>query len=258
MNDFLSQLNVIDIRSRLPRAKWSIGTRSATTSETWHYNGPAVPSERQRGEGLIQQLIADAQWQMRPGWGGTVDGADGLMYHLIFASDGTIYQARDIDALLWHCAHADGNSRGLAFHFPIGLGQQPSAAQLISAFRASDLLRRRFAIPLNRTIGHLEWKHATACPGPNIMQHLVAYRAGVEPRVTKTPTPAGLKRFLLTCADKANVRQGPGTNFPIAGTLKSGTVVYVDVVKSGWVHMAKVEHEQADLGFISETLGAWL
>lgn len=206
---------------------------------------------------------------MRPGWGGTVNGADGLQYHLAVASDGQIYQTRDLDALLWHAAHQDGNSRGLALHFPLGVGQQPTAVQLASAFRVSDLLRARYQITLNRTLGHLEWKHATACPGPDIMRHLVAYRAGVTPIVSPTPTPAGLRRFLLTCDGKANVREGPGTSFKIAGTLKSGTIVFVDVVKTdgerigttanpNWIHMARVANEQADLGFISETLGVWL
>jgi hypothetical protein len=90
-----------------------------------------------------------------------------------------------------------------------------------------------------------------------------------------TPTPAKMRRFQLTCEGKANVRQAPRTRWadggavPIAGTLKSGTIVYVDVVKTdgerigpnanpNWLHMARVPHEQADLGFISETLGEWL
>ena len=195
---------------------------------------------------------------MRPGWGGTKDGADGLMYHLVFASDGQIYQARDLDAMLWHAAHADANSRGLALHFPIGEGQQPTAPQLASAFRASDLLRAQLQIPLNRTLGHLEWKHATACPGPILMQHLMAYRAGAQVVVTPTPTPAGLRRFRITCDGVANVRQGPGVGFPVAGTLKSGQVVFVDVLKDQWVHMARVPNEQADLGFVADRLGVWL
>jgi N-acetylmuramoyl-L-alanine amidase len=275
MNDFAAQLNIIDIRDKLPRAKWSIGTRSNTTSLTYHYNGPFVPPTRQYGNGLIDQLIADTQWQMRKGWGGTKDGSDGLQYHFAIASDGLIYQTRDIDALLWHAAHQDANARGLALHFPLGSGQQPTVAQLASAFRLSDLLRARYQVTLNRTFGHLEWKHATACPGPELMRHLVAYRTGITPIVSPTPTPAGMRRFLLTCDGKANVRQAPRTRWldgrpvPIAGTLKSGMIVFVDVVKTdgerigkvsnpNWLHMARVPHEQADLGFISETLGIWL
>lgn len=249
----------IDIRDQLPRRDWRIGARASTTSITWHYNGPAVASERQYGAGLIAQLAADAAWQMRPGWGGTVNGAPHLMYHLVIASDGRVYQTADLAEILWHCAHQDGNSAGLALHFPLGEGQQPSTAQMISAIRVSEALRARYAIPLNRTLGHLEWKHATACPGPNLMTHLIEYRSHLAPRVVATPTTAGLRRFQLTCATKANVRQGPGTSYPIAGTLKSGTILFIDVEKpGGWLHMAKVEHEQADLGFISETLGVWL
>lgn len=264
---WLSDLGVIDIREQLPRADWSIGTRPATTSLTWHYNGPPVAPAQQSGAGLIAQLIADAEWQMRPGWGGTAGGADGLMYHLVVAADGTIYQTRDLDAMLWHCAHQDGNGRGLALHLPLGIGQWPTIDQLASVFRISNHLRARYQIALNRTLGHLEWKHATACPGPNVMQHLVAYRAGVAPFIFPTIVPAELQRWRIHAdlGTSALVRQGPGRSFPIAGRLKPGTLVYVDVVKHGetvngiadWVHMAQVAHEQADLGFLSASLGSW-
>lgn len=260
-------LPIFDIRSRLPQAGWSIGVRAATTSITWHYNGPAVAPERQSGAGLIAQLIADARHQMRAGWGGTINGAPQLMYHFVIDALGTIYLTADIFAILWHCAHADGNGQGLALHFPLGGDQQPTALQLTTAIRLTDALRLRCSISRERVLGHLEWKHATACPGAHLMQSLRAYRGGQSPTVQPTPVPANLRRFLLTCAGKANVRQGPGTSFPIAGTLKSGTVVYVDVTKLNggpvdgnrtWVHMARVPHEQADLGFLSETLGRWL
>jgi hypothetical protein len=33
---------------------------------------------------------------MRPGWGGTKDGAPHLMYHLVIASDGRVYQTADM------------------------------------------------------------------------------------------------------------------------------------------------------------------
>lgn len=265
---WLANLGVIDIRDQLPRAAWSIGTRAETTSLTWHYNGPPVPVDRQIGAGLITQLQADAAWQMRPGWGGTIDGADGLMYHLVFAADGVVYQTRDLDDLLWHCAHQDGNAHGLALHVPIGIGQWPTIDQLASLFRVSNQLRARYSIPLDRVLGHLEWKHATACPGPQLMQHLASYRAHLPPWVAPTPTPPGLRRWRITdtLGVPARVRQGPGTRFPIAGRLKPGTEIFVDVVKTGeavegntaWVHMARVAHEQADLGFLSATLGDWV
>lgn len=272
---WLADLGVVDIRDQLPRAAWSIGTRPATTSITWHYNGPVVPPDRMVGAGLLAQLRADAAWQMRPGWGGTKDGADGLMYHLVIAADGAIYQSRALDDLLWHCAHADGNSRGLALHLPLGGSQVPAPAQLRALIQLTTALRVRYGITLNRTLGHQEWKHATACPGAPLMQALEDYRGGtVRVFVPATPLPAGLRRWqvLPTLDAPARVRQAPrrfwpdGREVPIAGRMKPGTIVYVDVVKDGeavdgnprWVHMAHVDHEQADLGFLSETLGRWL
>ena len=67
---WLTEMGAIDIRHRLPTNHWAIGQRRATTSVTDHYNGPPVDPRRMAGDGLIAQLIADAQWQMRRGWGG--------------------------------------------------------------------------------------------------------------------------------------------------------------------------------------------
>lgn len=265
----LADIGAIDIRHRLPRREWIIGHRSATTSLTWHWNGPAVAYLNQRGDGLIRQLIADSNWQMRPGWGGTKDGAPHLMYHLVVDAEGRVFQTADIAEILWHCAHQDGNGRGLALHFAIGRGQRPTALQLASGIRVSDACRAAYNIPFERVVGHLEWKHATDCPGPALMQHLSAYRAHRTPIVVPTPTPAGLRRFQIRTdlGAAALVRQGPSRSFPIAGRMKMGTIIYVDVVKQdgekiggnpNWVHMARVAHEQADLGFISETLGVWV
>ena len=271
---YLSDFGVVDIRAKLPRAKWDIGVRQATTSLTWHYNGPSVPADRQFGDGLLAQLIGDARYQMRPGWGGTVNGADGLMYHLVVAADGTVYQTRDLEALLWHCAHADGNAKGLALHFPLGTGQAPTPAQLGSATRITTALCARYGIPLNRVLGHLEWRHMTACPGYILQGHIQSFRAGARPYIVPTVVPAGIRRWRIRAdlGDVARVRQKParfeanGLEVPIAARLKPDTLVYVDAIKQGetiegksdWVHMAKIVHEQADLVFLWAGLGTWV
>jgi hypothetical protein len=191
------------------------------------------------------------------------------MYTIVVDALGTVYQVADIDEILWHCAHADGNGRGLALHFPLGGRQEPTPAQLAAGFRVSDALRGAFNISFDRVMGHLEWKRATACPGPALMWHLIAYRAGRTPIIRPTPTPAGLRRWKIRpdLIDKVNVRQGPGVNFKIAGTLKPGTILFIDKELPAeprdprhptWVHMARVEHEQADLGFIAAELGSWV
>jgi|GEM_PF-2973435 len=264
---FLDDLHVVDIRHLLPRANWQIGTRTATTSLTWHWNGPPVDPSRRSGAGLIKQLIADSNWQMRKGWGGTKDGAPHLMYLLVIGADGTIYQTADVNEILWHCAQQDGNMRGLSLHFALGEGQEPTPLQLAAGFRVSDAARAHFGISFERVVGHLEWRHATACPGPSLMQHLAAYRAGRAPLIIPTIPQIGIRRFriLPDLGVAALVRQGPATSYAIAGRMKPGTILFIDAVKETsdpqhprWVHMAHVEHEQADLGFVSEGLGVWL
>jgi hypothetical protein len=259
---------IIDIRARLPRAGWIIGNRLRTDSITLHWNGPAVPPARQRGAGVIQQLKADAEWQMRPGWGKTKHGAPHLMYHLCIDADGLIYQTADLNEQLWHCAHADGNANGLAFHFLVGEGQDVTPQQWLSGLHLIAASHDAYKVAKARVYGHLEWNNATACPGPKIMRRLLDYRAGAFDAPQPTVIP-GLRRFRIVNCTKANVRQAPGVTWPdgravpIAGTLKAGDIVFVDVVKDNgqavgkerrWVHMARVPNEQADLGFIHWSL----
>lgn len=274
--NLLDGLQLIDLRDRLPHAGWRIGTRPATTSLTLHYNGPAVPEYRRWGDGLIEQLIGDANWQMRKGWGGTVNGAPHLMYHLVVGADGQAYLTADITEMLWHCAHADGNTNGLSLHFALGQGQEPTAPQLRTGLWLTDVITARAGLPRSRVLGHLEWKHATACPGPTLMLPLINWRAGVAPTIVPTVMPH-LRRFRINpdLGAPARIRQAPRTHWDdgrevvVAGRMKPGTILFVDVVKTdgeavgptankNWVHMARVPNEQADLGFVSETLGTWL
>ncbi len=270
MGNAFAQLPIVDLRRRLPRRDWIIGRRERTDTITWHWNGPAVAALRQSGEGLIEQLITDSDWQMRPGWGGTKQGAPHLMYHIVIDSAGTIYLCCDLDELLWHCAHADGNAGGIAIHCPVGKypdgsEQALSDAQRTALIRVTQVLREDYSIPLQRVLGHLEWKHATACPGTGMMAWLNRYRAGVLPDVTATVVQPGLRRFQVKpeLTLPVRVRQDyQHRESPIAGRLKPGTFIYVDTINVGadvdgdrrWVHMAHVAHEQADLGFISMTL----
>lgn len=266
-----SVLPAIDLRAKLPRDSWIIGRRARTTSITLHYNGPAVDGTRQSGAGLLDQLIADSNWQMRAGWGGTKNGAPHLMYHIVVCALGKIYLCCDLNEILWHCAHQDGNTNGLAVHFPIGGAQDVTSAQWRSGVWVVEALRADFNVPRSRVYGHLEWKHATACPGPRVMKRLNYYRLGQPVELPAPTVVPGLRRFqvLPTLAVPARVRQAPrihlpdGSEVPVAGRLKPGTPIFVDVIKTdgemvegspNWAHMARVPNEQADLGFIHTSL----
>lgn len=258
----LQDIGAIDIIHRLPRRNWIIGKRRKTTLLVWHYNGPPVPTARQYGQGLIEQLRIDAAWQMRAGWGGTKGGAPGLMYALVFDALGNVYQTQPLDDILWHCANEDGNSHGLALHVPVGGSQVPSDACLTALKRTTSLLCSYYKIPKNRVLGHKEVKPTTACPGVSLMNNLRAWRMGMGPIVKPTPTPIGLRRFVVRedLTMNVNVRQGPGVRFPVAGRYKPGSTVFVDTINQAeppnadnpqWAHMARVGNEQADLGFIA-------
>ncbi|MCU0491269.1 MAG: hypothetical protein MUD01_06770, partial [Chloroflexaceae bacterium] len=99
----IGNMALFDVRARLPRANWEIGRRQGNPDGiVLHYNGPAVAPESQFGEGLVQKLIRNARWHMRPGSLGAPSGGDGLQYHLCVASDGQVLWMRDLEAQLWH------------------------------------------------------------------------------------------------------------------------------------------------------------
>lgn len=241
----LSELDIRDLRGTLPRAAWSIGTRPGTpTSITIHYNGPPVRDRSHRGE--INQLIFDARFQMRPGALGAASGGDGLQYHYAVLSDGTIYQTRDLSAILWHCGHAHGNTWSLAIHLPLGGQQDATAPQWAATERLMDGLIDEFAMAGRRQArGHQEWSD-TACPG-RLMPRVRLFR---DNQLFDPP-----KRFLIVF-DEANVRQGPGLGFPIAAVMQPGEVLEANALVLGeniggetrWAHRVD------GLGFVHMSL----
>lgn len=246
----IDSLNIIDWRNKLPRASWSIGTRTKTDAITVHYNGPAVSSPNQYGQGLLNQLIIDANYQMQPGALNAPDGGDGLQYHAVVASDGKIYQTRDWNAFLWHSGDSDGNAHSLSLHLPLGGSQDATTVQWNSMLNLIKALRADWKITnTSRIKGHKEWSQSsTVCPGTLILPRVIAYRNG-------TVHQGGVTHISKDVA-AGNIRQGPGTTFPIAGTMYPGdTVVYDAIIKGQsiggddrWLHLS------SGLGFLSATL----
>jgi hypothetical protein len=148
---------VIDIRATLPRRNWSIGTWSPKTSVTVHWNGPAVDYQANP----VNVAIADAQYHIDKNWGTASSPAygDGIMYHRLYAPDGTVFQTRDDDAVLWHC-NSSGNTTSFAWQVMTGQGQTATTAQLDSLAR--DLVDSG----LERK-GHRDWS-STQCPGDQL------------------------------------------------------------------------------------------
>lgn len=248
----LARLTMVDLRARLPRASWNIGKRqTAPLSLTLHYNGPPVADRSRAGE--LAQLVADARWQMRPGWGGSWRGGDGLQYHFAVLSDGTIGQTRDLAAELWHCANETGNESSLAIHLPLGGAQDATAAQWAAFCALADALIVDFDLggrSRRAVLGHREWprldgKPQSACPGPVLMRRLDVWRVG---------NPGELRYRVRAGIDFAAVREAPRVRAPIAlqGTAKlgPGTVVLTDELRLGWVHLSRENPAGGALGFV--------
>lgn len=249
-------------RAARGRGDWRIGRRAVTRYITLHWNGPAVAEQRRSGPGAIEQLKIDLDWQTNPNWPGAKGGADGLQYHYAIAADGQIFQCRDDADKLWHCGHAVGNNESLSLHFLLGRGQELTGEQWAAGLDLIERLRRVYDLPRVNVRGHAEWR-TSECPGPDVRQHLADYR-----RSTPPPPPAitDLRRFVVGHRQwggewRATVRQGPSRAYPVAGHLKTGAEVFIDVVlpdelsqtiagADQWAHMARVADAQPDLGFI--------
>jgi hypothetical protein len=146
---------MIDVRALLPRADWSIGT-APKASVTVHWNGPAVDYEANP----LNVAKADAQFHIDKDWSSDGSGAhgDGIMYHRLYAPDGSVLMTRDEDAILWHSNTDEGNLHSAAWQVMTGKGQTPTPEQLASLAR--DLVG-------HVRYGHRDWSR-TECPGDEL------------------------------------------------------------------------------------------
>lgn len=195
-------LSVIDWRDKLPRnnpRNPEIGREAEKTSITLHYNGPPVHPANQQGAGLLRQLLADCKHQMRPGGLGSVSGGDGLQYHFVVSADGKVYQTRNLNAILWHCAHFEGNRYSVAVHLPIGQDKDPGGftqdatpIQWEMTCALFDALIEAFSMESRRVVyGHREWS-PNDCPGRKLFPRLLTWRAAETPdRMLVAPPPPG-------------------------------------------------------------------
>lgn len=252
MTSQLASLFPRDISAALPRARWSIGQRvGMPIGATLHYNGPAVAQDAQRGDGLIAQLCADVRWQMRPGGLGAPSGGDGLQYHFVVDADGVLYQTRSLDAVLWHCRNGRGNTGSLAIHLPLGGTQDATTPQWATVERLLAALMADYGFGRSDVLGHQEWPGAdTVCPGPLLMARLRRWRTNAD-----RSTIGGMFRVRANVS-AANVRQGPGTTFPVAHVFYPGDLIDADAITSGQVidGDSRWPHLRTGLGFVHMSL----
>lgn len=241
VRDVRAQLSVI--RGRVPRPR-----QGPPASATLHYNGPAVAAHGSPAGELRHIVQIDTPWHQR---NPKVLG-DSLQYHWCVLSDGTILQTRDPVLPASHCAHATGNRESLAVHLPLGGTQDATPEQWAATCRLLDELIAVYRWPGRQAIrGHDEWSE-TLCPGPQLRRRLLAWRAGAAP-------VGGLYRIRGDIA-AANVREGPGRDFPVAlggrARMWPGDVLDADALVAGeaiggdatWLH------RRDGVGFVHRSL----
>lgn len=160
---------VFDVRDELPRTDWEIGRFGPKTSRTYHWNGPALPTD----VAPLELILGDAHFHVSKDWSPEpgIQGGDGIMYHRLVAPNGDLYLTRDLDAVLWACGSALGNAHSEHVQVMCGayfddagkiIGTQPPTAAQFATMR---WLER--TLPLGETFPHDIWSE-TKCPGPDI------------------------------------------------------------------------------------------
>jgi hypothetical protein len=197
--DLRPQLNVIKSASRRKR-------KGDVTHLTLHYNGPAVGGFGDPNRELRFVIDVDVpNHQIRI-------GGDSLMYHFVVLSDGSIYQTRDLDLIAWHTRDAEGNEHSLGVHLPLGGAQDATDEQWHATTNLLEALMDKYELPSRNIVkGHKEWAGAsTMCPGLLLMSRLKQWRSGDQP--FDRPMLFRIKPNIAL----ANVREGPGREFPVA------------------------------------------
>lgn len=248
----LSTLNIQDLRPRLnvlDRPLCRRRRRGAVTSVTLHYNGPPVGAFGQPEHEIRHIVEVDVPSQQER------LGADSLMYHLVVLSDGQIHQTRGFELQAWHCRNFDGNEHSIAVHLPLGGKQDATAIQwerttaLFSALIDEYRLDGRQAVK-----GHMEWS-ATLCPGMLLMNRLRAWRT----EESHESFPGGTFH-IRNDVDGANVREGPGRAFRVAGggqaVMWPGDILFADVIITGEIigGVDRWAHRSDGLGFVHMSL----
>jgi hypothetical protein len=257
--DALTLLDLTDQIAAIPlvRGHQILAPREREQYLTFHYSA-VIYTDRSRAAELAR-IISEARFQIEKNWetrpGRPPIYGDGLMYDFVVLSDGTIVRTRKRGVRLWHCNNTIGNNGSWSIHWMLGPGQDLTPAQRASSFALADALCADGDIPRHNVVAHCEWPlekgepvrtdhyhllpGQSTCPGATLFPHVVAYRASQD-------GPAALALRFHVTVPTANVRQGPGTTYPIAGTMHRGDELIADKVLDGqavgddrrWAHRA--------------------
>ena len=270
----LSDLTILDYTAEIARIPLRSGHQAlplrvaAEQFVTLHYSGMVYQDRSRAAE--LRHILAEADYQIHHDYSEDGSGAypDGYLYDFVVLSDGLIVRTRKGRRQLWHCGNGIGNALSWAVHALLGPDQDLTAPQRASLFDLTDALRAETGIPRQHVVAHCEWPRVrglpilsdvyrllhrqSECPGGMLFPHIVAYRhLSDAPRL----------RYVID-VDTANIRQGPGTSFPIAGQAHRSDILVADKVAVGesvggnrfWAHIGPDDPTRANLGFVSETL----
>lgn len=192
--------------------------------------------------------------------------ASGVSSHYLIGKDGQIHRLVAEQRLARHAGVSFWRGRTPLNRYSIGIelenltgkqgfvGQDPYPEAQFDAlvWLLGDICSRR-SIPLDRQ--HIV-THAQIAPRrksdpagfdmASLMQHLGGASASAQSDVW------------FVVPSRVNIRQGPGTDFPIAGQAHRGQQLHIDAIVRGeklgasdlWAHMARRPPEQWDVGFV--------
>jgi hypothetical protein len=197
----LEQLHILDLSAQiaaLPRRRGAEHLPLRTEDEdsiTLHYSGVVYADRSHAAE--LARVIDEAAYQLGKNWakaGAPPIYGDRYMYDFGIFTDGQIVRYNHDRVQLWHAGNEAANERSWSVHWMLGKGQTLSTAQRASTIALLDALRADGDIPRADVFGHNEWPRVrgvpqrmtsyrllpgqSECPGPQLHQFIVDYRAG--------------------------------------------------------------------------------
>jgi len=193
----------VDLRKWLPRRKDNdpepIGPYDKN-SITVHYQGLEVLREMTDADAK-QLVMSDALEHIHRDWSREipgVQGGGGVMYHLMIAPSGTVFQCRDLGDYLWHCGNEYGNIHSIAVQVMCGPTTPPTDAQFTSLDKLLDELMLKD--PRLRAIYPHQFWSPTSCPGHVLVTYVEEenmYTDADRKRDEQTATDAKVARDLI-------------------------------------------------------------
>ena len=185
--------------AHLPRKLGAVALpfRPVVRSATLHFSAVRYQDRSEAAE--LAVILAEARFHLGKNWSnrkGLYTYGSAYMYDAVALSSGALVRCQSTPKQLWHCKNAIGNRSSFSLHVLLGQNQDLTPAQRATVIAAFDAVRADNHFDRSQVFGHCEWPvdgtparpssmymilpGQSACPGPVLHRHVVAYRIATD------------------------------------------------------------------------------